>query len=59
MSGRAPAIWTAALVLIAAIGLSRVYLGFHYPTDVIGGYLVAAFWLTGLLASQSGRDVDM
>ena len=53
------AIWTAALVLIAAIGLSRIYLGFHYPTDVIGGYLVAAFWLAGLLASQSGRDADL
>ena len=53
------AIWTAALVLIAAIGLSRVYLGLHDPTDVIAGYLVAAFWLAGVLAWQSGRDADL
>ncbi len=55
--GARAAIWTASLVLIAAIGLSRVYLGVHYPTDVIGGYLVAAFWLTAVLASRFGRDV--
>jgi len=50
------AIWTISLALIAAIGLSRLYLGFHYPTDVIAGYLVAEFWITGLLAWQAGRD---
>jgi undecaprenyl-diphosphatase len=54
--GARAATWTASLVLIAAIGLSRVYLGVHYPTDVIAGYLVAAFWITGLLASRSGRE---
>ena len=59
MLGRARPSGPASLVLIAAIGLSRVYLGVHYPTDVIAGYLVAAFWITGLLASQSGRDVGM
>jgi Membrane-associated phospholipid phosphatase len=32
-------------VLIAMIGISRIYLGVHYPSDVIGGYLVSAAWL--------------
>ena len=32
----------AALALIASIGLSRVYLGVHYPTDVIAGFALAA-----------------
>ena len=30
------------------IGWSRVYLGVHYPTDVVGGYLIGMFWLGAL-----------
>jgi undecaprenyl-diphosphatase len=40
----------AAVVLILAIGSSRVYLGVHHPTDVIAGYLVTIFWIATLLA---------
>jgi undecaprenyl-diphosphatase len=35
----------AAALLILAIGLSRIYFGVHYPTDVIGGFLAGAIWL--------------
>lgn len=38
-------IWTAAVIVIAMIGLSRVYLGVHYPTDVIAGYLTGFIWV--------------
>jgi undecaprenyl-diphosphatase len=38
-------IWTGATVLVAAIGLSRIYLGVHYPSDVLAGYLAAAVWV--------------
>lgn len=34
-----------ALVIIAAIGLSRNYLGVHYLSDVWCGYLISSMWL--------------
>jgi undecaprenyl-diphosphatase len=33
-----------ALVLVILIGVSRVYLGVHYPTDVLAGWCVGAAW---------------
>jgi undecaprenyl-diphosphatase len=50
------AIWVAASLLIGSIGFSRIYLGVHYPTDVIAGYLAAAFWVTGLTAADRYRQ---
>src|SRR5215471_12326974 len=48
-------IWISAVVLIAMIGLSRIYLGVHYPTDVIGGYLAAAVWVSSMIAFDQVR----
>ncbi|QHW33641.1 phosphatase PAP2 family protein [Paenibacillus rhizovicinus] len=36
---------SAGSFMIIMIGLSRIYLGVHYPSDVIGGYLISAAWL--------------
>ena len=36
---------TLSALLITGIGISRVYLGVHYPSDVIGGYLLGALWI--------------
>lgn len=33
------------LLLIMAIGVSRIYLGVHYPSDVVAGYAAGATWL--------------
>ncbi len=46
---RAPRLSRLAMVLAAIpvmlVGLSRVYLGAHWPSDVLGGYLLSAAWL--------------
>ncbi|WP_051798844.1 phosphatase PAP2 family protein [Catenuloplanes japonicus] len=38
--------WVAAVLLGAGIGLSRIYLGVHYPTDVLAGWILGSAWLT-------------
>jgi undecaprenyl-diphosphatase len=45
---RGPARWAVVacgVLLVLLIGFSRLYLGVHYPTDVLAGYLAAPLWL--------------
>ncbi|HEV8599296.1 MAG TPA: phosphatase PAP2 family protein, partial [Gemmatimonadales bacterium] len=43
-----------AVLLILSIGFSRLYLGVHYFSDVVGGFTAGALWLSACI---SGLEV--
>jgi len=49
--------WTILMLFsILMIGLSRIYFGVHYPTDVVGGFIAGSFWLITVISGISLYD---
>jgi membrane-associated phospholipid phosphatase len=52
--GKRIAVIVGTIILVLLIGLSRIYLGVHYFSDVVGGYAAGAAWLAVCI---SGMEV--
>jgi membrane-associated phospholipid phosphatase len=50
-------LWICGILMFLTIGLSRIYLGVHYTTDVIAGFVAAFFWVmvVGFVENQLRR----
>ncbi|MFA5523872.1 MAG: phosphatase PAP2 family protein [Tissierellales bacterium] len=45
LDSRKALIWIITIVFIGLMGFSRIYLGVHWPTDIIGGFSAGFIWL--------------
>jgi len=48
-----PWVWTIGMVMMVFVPLSRSYLGVHFPTDLLGGYVIGAILLLLWLRLES------
>ena len=51
-------VWAAAIAVVLAIGFSRLALGVHYITDVLGGYALGLAWVAASVAAFSTWRVE-
>lgn len=53
------ALTAAALVFAFSVGCSRILLGVHWPSDVLGGWLLSLTWLAGMAAVAARRGLRL
>lgn len=54
-----PLVVAGAVALVGAIGFTRLALGVHYLSDVVGGVILGAAWLAASVAAFSAWRVDL
>jgi membrane-associated phospholipid phosphatase len=60
-SGKRVAVAVGTAVLVVLIGFSRAYLGAHYLSDVVGGFVAGGAWLGATIAgweAMRSRDTE-
>ncbi|MEV0479191.1 phosphatase PAP2 family protein [Streptomyces sp. NPDC050508] len=59
--GAGRAVWRTAMILavisVAGVGLTRVWLGVHWPSDVVGGWVLGAFVVAVAVGAYERRWV--
>lgn len=50
------AVWTITVAAVGLIGFSRLYLGVHFPTDVLAGWALGAGWAVTVIVVASWRS---